>query len=102
MEKQHALVQQSEKPTHWYCPGISSVAKGGQENWTMSDFIKTLGESNQDALAIKIPDYRGFVCSDLLWGMPTWATGIGIMFLRNTEMVLLCSSSTEYPVHHPI
>lgn len=37
----------------------------------MSDFIKTLGESNQDALAIKFPDDGGYVCSNLLCEVPT-------------------------------
>lgn len=60
-----------KKPTLQYCPGISSATKRGQENWTMSDFIKTLGESNQDALAIKFPDDRGYACSNLLCEMPT-------------------------------
>ena len=62
----------------------------------MSDFIKTLGKSNQDALAIKFP----VDCSNLLFEVPTWA--IGIMFLRNIKMLLLCSSTTEQSVYHPI
>jgi hypothetical protein len=37
----------------------------------MSDFIKTLRESNQDVLAIKFPGDRGYVCSDLLCETPT-------------------------------
>jgi hypothetical protein len=36
----------------------------------MRDFIKTLGKSNQDALTVIFPDDRGYVCSDLLCGMP--------------------------------
>lgn len=61
----------------------------------MSDFIKTLGKSSQDALAIKFP----VDCSNLLFEVPTWA--IGIMFLRNIKM-LLCSSTTEHSAYHPI
>lgn len=60
-----------KKPTLWYLPGISSVANRGQKNWTMSDFIETLGESNQEALAFKFPDERGYVCSNLLCEVST-------------------------------
>lgn len=84
--EEQTLVQQNVKTTLWYFPGISSVANRGQKNWTMSDFIKTLGESNQDALAFKFPDDRGYICSNLLCEVSTEATGIGIMFLRNTKM----------------
>lgn len=38
----------------------------------MSDFIKTLGESNQSVLTIMFPDDRGYPCSNLLYGMPKW------------------------------
>lgn len=34
-------------------------------------FFKTLGESNQDVLAIKFPDDRGYVFSNLLCEVPT-------------------------------
>lgn len=57
----------------------------------MSDFIKTLGESNQDALAFKFPDDRGYVCSNLLCEVSTQAAGIGIMFLRNTKMFFVAT-----------
>lgn len=37
----------------------------------MSDFIKTLGESNQNAYTIKLPVDRGYACFNLFSEMPT-------------------------------
>lgn len=47
------------------------MANRGQKNWTMGGFVKTLGESNQDALDFKFPDDRGYVCSNLLCEVST-------------------------------
>lgn len=58
----------------------------------MSDFIKTLGESNQEALAIKFPDEKGYICSNLL---------CEVVLSRNLEM-LLCSNMAEHLKHHHI
>lgn len=66
----------------------------------MSDSIRTLGESNQDAIAIRFPDDRGYACSNLFCEVLTWATVIEILFLRSTKMLLL-SNTTSFSMSSP-
>lgn len=64
-------MQQSEKSQHFGTVLGFHQRQMRTRELDCDSFIKTLGESNQDALASKFPDDRGYVCSNLLFEVPT-------------------------------